>query len=175
MGRDSFDPTLPITAKVPGKYRVEVRDVHGHGGPRYLYRLRITPPQPSVDLTVTTDRFALAPEGELSIPVTITRREGLTEPVTITADDLPAGVTAEPATADAKAKSVDLKLKATAAKSAGPIRIVARWEKAGDLEPTARAPVEGMEKQTTETIWLTVSPTAKPAVPAPVKKKRGTN
>lgn len=152
------DPILDYNVAQDGIYRLEVRDLHGNGGPRFVYRLRALFPQPDFALSVAADRFAMAPGKPLSIPITIERRNGFNKELTFTVEDLPAHVTAmmEPAKLAANAKAATIKLVAAQGTAhSGPIRIVGR---AAD-GAMHRAFAKGTEPEwTTEHLWLTVTP-----------------
>jgi hypothetical protein len=103
----SIDPQ-PIKFTVPydGKMLILVgsNDANVSYGARTNYRLRVTPPKPdfraivmprSRELPAATIANA---EGETALDVFVDRQDGLTAPVTITAQGLPVGVTAQPAT-----------------------------------------------------------------------------
>ncbi len=97
------DPSGVIGLGANKKYRVLVQDRYSRGGARYQYVLAIRPPSP--------DYFAAAihhqnpgPGGttlwkgsSAYLDVVLHRRDGFNGPVTITAEGLPAGVTAVPA------------------------------------------------------------------------------
>ena len=109
------DPVLTFDVPADGVYSAAIRDVHGHGGARYAYRLTIEPQTPDFALTVASDNFVLTPGKPLEIPVTIDRRDGFAEEIELQVVGLPAGVTLAPAKSEAKgesAKTVKLVLNA---------------------------------------------------------------
>jgi hypothetical protein len=123
------DPELSFKAPRDGAYRVEVSDLHSEGGPRYAYRLRALRPGPDYDLTLKDDRFALTPGKPLELPVTVGRRQGFAEPVEVSAEGLPPGVTAAPVRSTAggaSAAAVVLRLTAVGGATSGPFRVVGR-------------------------------------------------
>jgi hypothetical protein len=144
----SRDPELAFAVPADGNYRIEVRDLHGYGGPRYVYRLRALLPVPDYELTVTADRFLLTPGKPLDIAVTIDRRNGFVGNVTLGVEGLPDGVTAAPV--QTTGKTATLKLTAAKGPIGGSIRIVGIVESKEMLTRTARA-------GTTTHIWLTVA------------------
>jgi hypothetical protein len=97
-GRDDRDPQLDFTAPAAGRYRAVVRDLHGRGGLRMVYRLSIEPVLPDFTLTLAADSFVFDKDKPLEIPVSVTVRDGLRDPIILHAIGLPPGVTAEPAT-----------------------------------------------------------------------------
>jgi len=95
-GRDDRDPQVDFTAPAEGRYRALVRDLHGRGGLRMVYRLTIETIQPDFSLALTADSFVLEKDKPLEIPVNVTVTGGLREPIEIHAIGLPKGVSAEP-------------------------------------------------------------------------------
>jgi hypothetical protein len=148
------DPELPFTPSQDGNYRVEVRDLHSHGGSRYVYRLRALMPEPDFELTVATDRMVVTPGKPLDVPVTLVRRNGFNGEVVVSVEDLPEGVTAEPTTAAKTASTAPLRLTAKAGGVAAPIRIVGRAAGKPDGTRTARFALTSLDA-TTSSLWLT--------------------
>ena len=181
-GRGDRDPNLTATLPEDGVYRVIIRDLHGRGGLRFAYRLSLETPQPDFSLAMAGDSFVLSGAGPLEIPLTVTGQEEFKGPVEIHVIGLPAGVTADPLSAEPAAASNDsgggrrrgrrggggnppaanakLILKAdTAAAQAGgvPLRIEGRFKNdKGELIRTARfslgLPLAGNH----HAAWLTV-------------------
>src|SRR5205823_2345662 len=104
------DAELTFTAPQDGNYQIEVRDLHGNGSWRHVYRLRAAVAEPDYELTLASDRFVLTPAKPLDIPVTVVRRHGFTGAVEITAEGLPAGVTVTPVKSAGTAGSTVLRL-----------------------------------------------------------------
>jgi hypothetical protein len=162
------DPELTVTATADATYRIEVRDLHGEGGSRFVYRLRLAPALPDFALAVKGDRFALKPGTTLDIPVTVERRAGFKGDIEVAAVDLPQGITAQPVRAAAGGTSVTLRLKGEGTLAAGAFRIVGRAK--GEPERAARAPATAVGVST-EHLWITLSKTATVAKPGPKKKR----
>ena len=123
------DPELSVTLPADGKYTLELRDIFHSGGPRHAYRLLIETPTPRLSLSVTAGNFLIEAGKTVEIPVTVNRLNGFSDEVTITAVDLPEGVSVIFATSQNKgdtAKQVKLVLNASAEAKAGRIRIVAQ-------------------------------------------------
>jgi hypothetical protein len=151
------DPELAFKAPRNGAYRVEVSDLHSEGGPRYAYRLRALRPGPDYDLTLKDDRFALPPGKPLDLPVTVNRRQGFAEPVDVSAEGLPPGVTAAPVRSTAggaSAAAVVLRLTAAGGAASGPFRVVGRVAGKGGLTRQARPAPTGAGAVP---FWLTVA------------------
>ncbi len=108
------DPELVFAIPKDGEYRLRVRDLHGRGGPRFAYRLLVAPVTPDYALTLAADQFVLTADKPLEIAVNIDRRDGYAEEITVSALNLPAGVSAEPVVSPAQgdaAKAIKLMLK----------------------------------------------------------------
>lgn len=141
-----------------GEYVLALRDLYRHGGLRFVYRLRITETKPDFQLTLKADHFSVAPKKTVEIPVAVERANGFSGEISITAVELPAGVTAQPVTSQSKgpsAKSVKLVLTASDAPASGPL-VIAGTAKLSDTEVRrdATATLDGFDTQTPH-VWLT--------------------
>jgi hypothetical protein len=162
------DTELAFTPPADGQYTIEVRDLHGGGGPRFVYRVRVAPPEPDFDVNIAADRFAVAPGKPLDIPVTIVRRGGLAKDIEVTAEGLPAGVVAAvvPPMGKADPNKITVRLTVDKPGPSGPFQIVGR-SKEPALTRVAKAPLAEFET-TTSDLWLAVGG----EVPAAVPKKK---
>jgi hypothetical protein len=79
------DAELIHTAAADGEYLIGIRDLHGHGGERYVYRLTAAAPPSDFALKVAADAFVLAPGKPLEITVTIDRLNGYSAEVELAA------------------------------------------------------------------------------------------
>lgn len=157
------DPEVRFTAPGDGEFRVSVRDLNGHGGPRFAYLLEASPPRPDFDLSLKADQFALTAGATTEIVVDVGRREGFAEPIEVGLADHFDGVIAPPVTSSPtgpSAKSVTLRLAACDCIRPGPIRIVGTLADGRSRPATAPASAGPIEAA-----WLSV---ARPA-PAPNK------
>jgi hypothetical protein len=151
-GKLNGDTTTAYTPTSDGTFTVAVRDLYAGGGPRHVFLLRVLS-EPDYDLTVTTDRFALAPGKPTTIPVKVTRLRGFTKPVEVTAEGLPEGVKVEVTTlAKPDPNTVTLSLTSEKAVS-GAFRLVGKVKDEPKLTRTARAPLTEFEETTAE-LWL---------------------
>jgi hypothetical protein len=136
---------------------LRIRDLFQNGGWRFAYQINVAPRVPSVQLALKADTFKVTPGTPLEIPVTVTRKDGFKEEVTVSFDSLPEGASAEPVKSESKgasAKSVKLELKADNAKPFnGPIRITGRFGEGETV--TAFADLTTFKRTTTD-IWLTI-------------------
>lgn len=105
------DPSVSFTADQDADYRVGIRDLGGSSldDPRLAWRMIIEVPRPDYRLTAWTQRqavdddkkieqsgWSIRPGGNLPVLLEVNRRGGMDSPVTITAENLPPGVTAAP-------------------------------------------------------------------------------
>jgi hypothetical protein len=81
-------------APAAGRYVVEVRDLHGRGGPTFGYFLEVTPSRPHFTLELDTDKTLLAPGTASVIFARVSRKNGFAGEVQLNVEGLPAGVTA---------------------------------------------------------------------------------
>jgi Bacterial pre-peptidase C-terminal domain len=151
------DPELSFSAPADGDYRLWVRDLNGRGGFRYVYRLTLAAPEPDFSLSAAIDRVSLSPEKPGSIPVVIDRKNGFAGPISIRADGLPDGMTAEAVTSSPtgdKAKKVTIKLAASKAPTSGAFRIVGTSEGDRPIQHRASVLITGLVNPPSD-LWAT--------------------
>ena len=78
----------------PGVYALRVEDVAGKGGAGYVYHLDVRPTSPDFAISVTPDNPNIGRGGTVLLDVTLRRRVGFTEPILLSVEDLPPGITA---------------------------------------------------------------------------------
>ena len=153
------DLETSVVPTADGTYRFAVRDLARGTGPRYAFRLRVTPFQPKLTATLPTDRFTLEPGKPLDTVLTYTRLR-TTDPVEFKVEGLPEGVTAvrvPPAGKDdGKTLTIRWESTATVAHSV-PIRIIVSAGKGGAAKCHATAPLSEFDSATDQ-LWLTVTP-----------------
>lgn len=121
---NQLDPTLAFTSPGDGAYIVKVQDrFRSRGGPEFAYRLRIANPA-AADFRLQLAADPRAPgagdavtvprKGPAKLKINAERIGGFKEPIVLTVEGLPAGVTVAPATLAAGQASVDLNFKAEA-------------------------------------------------------------
>ena len=159
------DAQLDFTPPADGDYRVLVRDLHHHGGFRYVYRLTIAEAKPDFALTVAADAFVVAPGKPLEVPITIERRDGFSGDIEIKPLDLPPGIAAAAVVSKgegetSKAVKLVLTADASAASANGPFRIVGKTAGEPPLARTVTYPIAGPNARG-EQLWLTVPPQGK--------------
>jgi hypothetical protein len=142
------EPSLDYTVPADGTLRLEVSDLHGHGGMRYAYRLRIGALTPDFEMKVAGDSFTLPAGKTLEIPVTTTRVGGFSQAITYTVEGLPKEITAT-----ASGKGLMLRSADSKALFSGPIRIVGT-SKEGEVRYARSANAD--LGRSVEHLWLTV-------------------
>jgi hypothetical protein len=135
-------------APADGEYFVQVRDLYfqQRGEPRFTYRLNVRPLEPDFRLLavpvaeVQPDATTVRRGGNHWLDVLVFRQDGFDEPIEVSADQLPEGVTCEPVTIGPGKTSVPLVFHAAASAPLGnrEIRITGR-AKLGDQEITRQA------------------------------------
>jgi hypothetical protein len=88
-GKDSL---LHFTAPSDGEYIVSVRDVQGHGGDSYAYRLTARHPRPDFRLTVNPRNPNVPKGGTIPLTVTAVRIDGFDGPIDVSLSNLPQGL-----------------------------------------------------------------------------------
>ena len=103
-----------------------LRDYHRRGGPRYVYRVEVEP-LPALRVVADVGSRIVPRKGSLAIPIAF-ERHGYDGPVTLEVKNLPAGVTATPATGGEKSRGAIVVLTASADAPIGaiPLRISVR-------------------------------------------------
>ncbi|MGA0038868.1 MAG: hypothetical protein ACO3NZ_03380 [Pirellulales bacterium] len=111
VDRPSLDPQITFTAETSTTYRVTVKDlaVDSVASPAASYVLAIRPPAPNFEMLalvarpdrgdankLTLSSPSLAAGGTVAVDVLVVRQDGFAGDVTVTAEDLPEGVTAVP-------------------------------------------------------------------------------
>ncbi len=160
---DRRDPEYALKAPIDGDYRLGVRDLHGRGGPRYLYLLSVLPPDPDFSLTLASDRVDLSPGKEATLVVTVDRKDGYSGMIDITVLEVPLGISVISATSkpgDASAKSVTLKFKADDCACPGAFRVVGRGSDPVGKVRMATASIAGFAAKT-DRPWMAIGTTVK--------------
>ena len=77
----------------PGVYAVRIEDIAGNGGAGYVYHLDVRPTTPDFAISVTPDNPNIGRGGTVLLEVTLLRRVGFTEPIQLSVENLPPGIT----------------------------------------------------------------------------------
>jgi hypothetical protein len=98
---ETHDSRVRLTIPADGKYVVRIADKRKQGGPGFLYRIEVDRPKPGLTVFLPTairksqDRHVITvPRGNRVAAFVGVRRDGFDGPVTISPDQLPAGVVA---------------------------------------------------------------------------------
>lgn len=163
----THDPRLWFSAPADGQYLLQIREVGmSRLGERLVYRLEATPQLPDFEVEAAVEAVSAAAGGKAEINFTVSRHGGFNGEVTITAQGLPPGVTAEPLVVKANESKgkLTLTLASDAKPGSGPLRILATASGgAGQLVrsaamPNATAPeaAMGAAPQTVDDLLLTI-------------------
>ena len=113
VARVEGDKSAEWTPAADGVVRLLMRDrFHSRGGPAFAYRVKVSPGRPDFRLTLAADAVSVLRKGQAKIKIDIARLGGFKDPIAITAENLPDGVTALPLTANANQTNAELTLKA---------------------------------------------------------------
>ena len=95
-GAGGMDARVEADFKGGQEYRVSVRDLTDRGGPAFGYRLTLQAPDRTPDYSVSAaaGRVRVHAGGHTAVRVEVARRHGFDGIVTVTAEDLPPGVSA---------------------------------------------------------------------------------
>ncbi len=141
-------PRIDYTATADGDFALSVEHLLYNYGPTESYRVTIVPYQPGFDLALQLDRFDVAPDGSVTIPVVVTRRD-YTGPIDLFVDGLP-GLTAELKVAMGQPPAnqpVQLVVKAAGTVTPGPNQFMVK----------GKAPINGKEFVATASVRAPVS------------------
>ncbi len=81
-------------APAAGRYVIEIRDLHGRGGPAFVYFLELRRARPHFTLELDTDKTLLTPGTAAVIFARVARKDGFAGEVQLSVEGLPSGVTA---------------------------------------------------------------------------------
>jgi hypothetical protein len=144
------DPSLVWKVPADGEYVIRVFDLHRRGGEPFLYRLWLEPDKPELVIRTPNDLYKGKVGEPLELAISLDRRGGFAEPVTLKVTGLPDAITCSSVTSEStgdSAKSMKLKLEAREPWN-GPVRI--------ESEPAAHR----VRTETTELeqVWITIDP-----------------
>src|SRR5262249_14958309 len=113
------------SAPANGRYILEVRDLHGRGGPGFVYFLKAERAEPHFTLDADTDKTPIAPGTANVIFVRATPKNGFAGGIQFVIQDLPPGVTASCGRIleNGRDGCIVLKAAADAKRAAGNVRI----------------------------------------------------
>jgi hypothetical protein len=88
--------TIDYAFPADGDYTLVVKDLEGHGGPEYAYRVAVNPHAEKFSLAASTDTINVPQGGVATVTVTAVR-SSFGGPISLTLLDPPSGVSATPA------------------------------------------------------------------------------
>lgn len=172
------DPRVTWTAPVDGFYQIVVRDTLQRGGEKCHYVLRVSPPQPSVMLTLAAPQKLSVEAGETtSVKFAVKRIDGWNKPFVARVSGLPGGITSPEVNVGEKDPEVEIRISAAKDAVAGnhllsfsavPSRVSAEERTAPHPSPVMGFPasvslrgdtVRGSSLlDSTDMLWLSVLP-----------------
>jgi hypothetical protein len=174
------DPTYRFQARETGTYRIQLRDrsFESRGDPRLVYRVSIRPEEPDFQLVVlpqypkqgsakevSTWSLCLRKGDSRDVQILVLRRDGFREPIDVTAENLPPGVTCRGAAIPSNAKTAELIFTAAENAPTGDsfIRILGKAR----LDKRSKGKAATLPKEIVhEAIPATIAWSAEPDVPA---------
>ena len=159
--REDLDIETSVTCE-EGIHSITIGDRFDSSGSRFFYVLTVEETIPEFSASVKSNSFLIpTDESTLEIPVTIDRKNGFAENVTVSLEGPPPGIECKPVVSEKEgetAKSVTLKLVKTAEASgfSGPIKI--RSVSQTGPGKFATAPIKNSDVET-ESLWLTIPTT----------------
>ncbi len=159
LGRNDFETRLKFKAPSDQGLWIRVMDAVGTAGPRHAYAMFVRAAVPDYRLILPAEKIEIASGGTVSCKIRIERQFGLQEPIAISAEGLPPGVTCQPVESEPTgdtSKEVELVIAASdrAEEYQGWIRVVGRT--GADDATTRRAVFPLRPDVALESIWLTV-------------------
>ena len=151
------DCQLSFTSPADGLYDLLVRDLHHHGGSRYVYRIDAKLREADFQLKLANEVFVVKSKAMVEIPLEVIRSHGFAEEISVSIAGLPEGFAAETVKSMPKgdsAKGVKLVIKGSGAAFSGPIKISGATAD-GKKSRVAYYQVGNLNWQRTDP-WLTV-------------------
>ena len=151
------DANLLHQVAADGELQLTVSDLHHHGGPHYVYRLSLERAESHFALSLDTHQIVVEAGAQTALPVKIERLHGHKEPIAVSVDGLPEGISVAAVTSkpdDDSSGKVTLEFVARegAAPASAPVRVVGR---VGKSAPEA-ARISGSTAPLID-LWLTVT------------------
>lgn len=167
QSKGQTDPLLKAKIPADGNYVLKIQDrFPSRGGREFAYRIRCTRQEtPGFKIALPADAFTLTRDADLKIKLDLTRSAGFKEPIELTFEGLPEGVTASGITVPKNKSKAQIVLKADdeTPVSLHRVKLVGKAELDGTtLERTAEFS-PGLGEETLEEFWLAV------AIPTPFK------
>lgn len=90
------DSRLDFSFPADGDYYLRVKDLAGHSGEAFVYRLSIAPPSTGFELWSAPDAINIGQEGDSAIVTVHASRENFSEEITVSVEGLPDGMAVPP-------------------------------------------------------------------------------
>lgn len=97
---ETHDSRVKVKIPADGEYVVRVTDKRKQGGPRFIYRVELTKPEAGLGVFLAPTgrktqekQSVIVPRGNRVVAYMAVRRDGIDGPVSVSANDLPKGVT----------------------------------------------------------------------------------
>lgn len=165
--RRDYDAAVEFTAKQDGKLMLAIRDISAMWGPRLAYSIQLQEVEPGVALRLTSGALQLEAGKQSELKVEIQRNDGYDRALTLSAIDLPTGVTCQAVRSEAGGKSAnEITLILEVAADAGEFNGQVRWQATEDASDGAVDPsvhpvfFELRPGIMVDHVWLTVAATA---------------
>ena len=135
LNTDHADSYLMVKLPADGKYFIHLGDTRRHAGKEYVYRLRISRPQPDFELRLIPSRIVIRSKASAAVTVYAIRKDGFDGPIKLSFKDLPEGLESSGATLAANKEVVGLSVKTSLAEMEKPVNLtVVGSAKIGDRE-----------------------------------------
>ncbi len=138
------DRRFTVNLDASKTYQIRIDDADGKSGEDYVYVVEARPLRPYIEVVARPDTVALRPGSATTVELLLTRREGVDGDVVVTAEGLPAGVTARPLSipSDRQRGWLILDASTDAAATAQPFTIRATASAGGAIYTTRCIPQE---------------------------------
>jgi hypothetical protein len=117
------DSHLSLTLRGSETRYIHVRDAQGKGGPEYVYRMHIRPPEADFELRVTPSTIVARPGATVPLTVHVLRRDGFDQDVELQLIDPPPGFQLTGGRLPGTADSVQLTLTMPSVSPAEPVQL----------------------------------------------------
>ena len=110
---------IDLTAPQTGVYRIRVRDLQygARGSAEFIYRLTLQKATPNFSLRVASDALNITQGNNCKVAIAVNRTGGFEEPIDLSIDGLPKGITVDKKRIPAKANTFTLTLNSDAEKT----------------------------------------------------------
>lgn len=117
------DSYLNVVLPSTGTYRIHLSDTAQAGGEEYVYRLRVSAPQPEFALRVEPSSISVRNRATATVNVHAFREDGFDKPITLSVVGLPPGLTAAPVVISGTQQVARVAIKANWTKMHEPVEV----------------------------------------------------